>query len=177
MTAALTLETLVRSSVTSPVAGINTLLANAKTQVLIMRTSVVPTSCPIGWIQQVDHDNLRRGLQYRLLVPDAARTAPRIAGQLFSFGLAGADIRTVPAVPMDALVIDGEVAVLPAGPAGMIPALATLRLPSIITTTTELFKRVWADAMPLAPFDLPHSNQLSEKHPPAVVPAVFRKYR
>jgi DNA-binding CsgD family transcriptional regulator len=145
-------------------AGISALLATAATDVLMMSTSGAPSTCPIGSIRRVDYENVRRGVRYRLLVPDSARTIPRLASQLVSLGLAGASIRTVPAVPMDALVIDGSVAVLPAGPTDVTPAIATLHLPSIVKTTTELFERVWADGVPLAPLDLPLSTELSDKH-------------
>ncbi|WP_163508137.1 helix-turn-helix transcriptional regulator [Fodinicola acaciae] len=144
-----------------PVSGIGALLASATSEVLVMRTSAAArTQCPIGAISQIDLENVRRGVRYRMLVPDNARTAPRLAGQLVSFAQAGASIRSVPAVPMDALIIDGTVAMMPTGPTGVTP----IRLPSVITTTTELFKRVWADAVALDPYDVPDPRPLSDKH-------------
>lgn len=144
-------------------AGIGAVLSAATTEVLMMSTSGAPSTCPIGAIRQIDHNNVRRGVRYRVLVPDSVRTTPRLATQLISLNLAGASTRTVPSVPIDALVIDGTIAVLPAGPTNMTPAIATLQLPSIVKTTTELFERVWADGVSMAPFELPASGELNEK--------------
>jgi DNA-binding CsgD family transcriptional regulator len=147
-----------------PAGGIGALLASATTEVLIMRTSAAArTQCPIGSISPTDHENVRRGVRYRMIVPDSARTAPRLAGQLVSFGMAGAAIRSVPTVPMDALIIDGLVVVLPTGPAGPAP-VTPIRLPSVITSTSELFKRIWADAVPLDPYGVADPRPLSDKH-------------
>jgi DNA-binding CsgD family transcriptional regulator len=139
-------------------AGVAALLAGAVDEVLVMSTRVTADGNPIGSFRGIDHENLRRGVRYRVLVPDPARTAPRLATQLGMLCMTGAATRTVPQVPADALVIDGAVAVLPVDPAG--PATAVFRLPSVVTTTTELFERVWADGVALFAADLPEAAEL-----------------
>lgn len=136
-------------------AGIEALLAGACAEVLVMSTA---RRNPIGVIRPVDHENLRRGVRYRVLVPDPARTAPRLAGRLATLSLAGAATRTVPEIPTDALVIDGAVAVLPVGADGA--STAVFRLRSVITTTVELFERVWAGGVALSAADLPDAAEL-----------------
>jgi DNA-binding CsgD family transcriptional regulator len=139
--------------------AVATLLAGARTEVLVMSTRVATGRSPIGVVGRIDHENLRRGVRYRVLVPDPARTAPRLAVQLGTLVLAGAVVKTVPRVPTDALVIDGTVVVLPVG----VDSTAVFRLPSVITTTVELFERIWAGGVALAPVDVPDAAGLSAR--------------
>jgi DNA-binding NarL/FixJ family response regulator len=73
--------------------------------------------------------------------------------------MAGVAVRTVPRVPMNALIIDGAVAVLPADTAS--GSVAVLRLSSVVTAAVELFERVWPDAVPLSDNDIPLDTDLS----------------
>jgi DNA-binding CsgD family transcriptional regulator len=146
-------------------AGVEVLLASATREVLVMSTRSVAARDPIGGVRRIDHENLRRGVRYRVLVPDSARTAPVLAPRLGTLALAGADTRTVPAVPTDALVIDGSVVVLPVDrtAGGRSFGTAVFRLPSVVTTTTELFERVWRSAVPMNPTDMPEAAELSAR--------------
>lgn len=78
-------------------------------------------------------------------LPDQARTTPRQAARLGALAQAGADIRTVPEVPLDALVIDRVLTVVPADHSSDV---AMFQLTSVVTTTVELFDRVWYSAAP-----------------------------
>lgn len=129
------------------------LLGSATREVLVARTT---TRQPLGTFRTVDHDNLRRGVRYRVLFPDTARTTPGLSTQLGALALAGADVRTLPRVPMDALVIDGSLAVLPSDrhPGG----LAMFQLTSVVTATKELFERLWPTAVPLTTGALPEAE-------------------
>jgi DNA-binding NarL/FixJ family response regulator len=62
---------------------------------------------------------------------------------------------------MNAIVIDGSVAVLPADTAG--GSVAVLRPTSVVVTALELFERIWPDAVPLADRDLPDNADLSSR--------------
>lgn len=90
---------------------------------------------------------LRRGVGVRIVAPDSARTERPVAGELVALAAAGAQVRAAPAVPADAVVIDDAVAVLPLDDATRSPA--AFRLSAIVTTTAELFERVWLSAQPL----------------------------
>ena len=118
-------------------AGVEALLASASREVLVMSTLSVAARDPIGGVRRIDHENLRRGVRYRVIVPDTARTAPVLATRLGTLALAGADTRTVPEVPTDALVIDGSVVVLPVDrtAGGRSLGTAVFRLSSVVTTT------------------------------------------
>jgi DNA-binding CsgD family transcriptional regulator len=100
-----------------------------------------------GAVRRADHENVRRGVRYRIVVPDTARTGDA-ATRLGELVLAGADVRTVPELPGDALVIDGSIVVLPAGTG---TDTAVFRLPSVVATTAELFERIWFTAVPMTP--------------------------
>ncbi|HEV3359946.1 MAG TPA: BTAD domain-containing putative transcriptional regulator [Pseudonocardiaceae bacterium] len=120
-------------------AGLDALLASARREVLIISGS---GNARFG---RLDHENLRRGVRYRVLFPDTAR----LSGPLNQLSLAGAEVRTEAEVPMEGMVIDGMVAVLPADGAGA----AVFRLPGVVASTVGLFERIWPGAAPLIPAD------------------------
>ena len=146
-------------------AGLEALLASATKEVLMMSTLSAGAHDPIGGIRRIDHDNVRRGVRYRVLVPDPARTEPVLATRLGTLSLAGADCRTVAEVPADALVVDGSLVILPIdrGGAGRPTGTALFRLPSVVTTTVELFERVWSTAVPMTASDLPDTAELNQR--------------
>lgn len=132
--------------------GIAGLLADAQDSVVTMST-LTPSGPAFG------PRDVRPGIRYRAIYPDTARTAPTLYRHLGAMSLAGVAVRTVPLVPMNALIIDNSIAVLPADTAN--GSVAVLRLHSVVTTATELFERVWPDAVPLADCDIPVGTDLS----------------
>ncbi|MDW5327037.1 helix-turn-helix transcriptional regulator [Plantactinospora sp. KLBMP9567] len=145
-------------------AGIAATLAAAGHDVLIASTRSTVRDDPLGMLRRIDHRNLRRGVRYRVLFPDHARTVPALALRLGSLALAGAEVRTVPDVPADATVVDEAVAMLPSesrdGRAG---GVAVFRLPSVVNTVVELFERVWPSAVSLMASDVPDGAGLTER--------------
>ncbi len=111
--------------------GVEAALAAARREVLVLAAA-----CPAR-ARRADLDNLRRGVRYRVVVPDD-RTARAAAAALAD---AGADVRTTTGVPVDVLVVDGAVAVFPHGPGA---GAAIVTLAAAVTTAAELFERVWA---------------------------------
>ncbi len=57
--------------------------------------------------------HLRPDIRYRILVAEGVRPAGPAAARLTDLARAGAHVRTVPDVPVDAMVVDGSLAVLP----------------------------------------------------------------
>lgn len=145
-------------------AGITAALAAATRDVLIASTQCTTRAEPLGMLRRIDHENLRRGVRYRVLFPDRARTVPALALRLGSLALAGAEVRTVPDVPTDATVVDEAVAMLPSelrdGRSG---GVAVFRLPSVVSTVVELFERVWPSAVSLMASDVPQGAGLTER--------------
>jgi len=138
-------------------AGYDALLASAVSDVLVMSTGA--GTAPFGTFRWIDRENLRRGVRYRVLFPDSARLSRRLSG----LSLAGAEVRTDVEVPMEAVVIDGVTALLPAERSGpeRLTCAAVFRLPSVVTATRELFDRIWPAAVPLTPVDLPDGADAS----------------
>ncbi|ONI67130.1 hypothetical protein BWI15_28615 [Kribbella sp. ALI-6-A] len=135
--------------------GVAALLANARDEVIAM-SDLTPTGPAFG------PRDVRPGLRYRAIYPDTARTAPASCRHLVAMSAAGVAVRTVPQVPLNALIIDGAVAVLPADTSH--GSVAVLRLSSVVTSTTELFERVWPGAVPLTGSDLPGDADLDERN-------------
>lgn len=157
MTAEITAE---RATVTPIRPGLESVLASARAEVVLF-SSLSPASVPF---RRFDEGALRPGVRYRAIFPDSVRRQPAMSRYLTGLAVAGVDVRTVDEVPMDVLVVDRRVAVLPAeGPA----RIAVVQLPSMVTVATELFERVWpgATALPtgteLRPAE--RADQLSER--------------
>jgi DNA-binding CsgD family transcriptional regulator len=132
-------------------AGVDAVLASAQREVLVLSTGGA-----LGPIGRVDRENLRRGVRYRVLVPDSVR----LSGRVTAFAAAGAEVRTETTVPMDALVVDGTTALLP-GPHG---GVAAFRLTGVVAATTALFDRMWPGAVPLVPAEpVEHRETLSPR--------------
>jgi DNA-binding CsgD family transcriptional regulator len=132
--------------------GIADLLAAARDEVIAM-SNLTPAGPAFG------PRDVRPGLRYRAIYPDNARTTPTACRHLGAMSLAGVAVRTAPYIPLNALVVDGSIAVLPADTAN--GSVAVLRLTSVVATTTELFERIWPDAVPLAGDELPDDTDLS----------------
>jgi hypothetical protein len=94
---------------------------------------------------------VRRGVTVRSVFFDRVRTDPRLAGYLRELDAGGAFVRTARRLPTSALAIDDQVVLLPVvlSMTGSRPGVVVLRLPSVVTATTELFERVWAGATPV----------------------------
>ncbi|MCR6489627.1 helix-turn-helix transcriptional regulator [Amycolatopsis sp. OK19-0408] len=113
---------------------------------VLIATAMTTIADPLLAFRGADRENLDRGVRYRLLVPDRARLTPEIGRRLDAFTRHGAEIRTVAAVPMAAVVVDGALALLPDDHRG---ELTAFRLPSVVTTVVGLFDRLWPAATPL----------------------------
>ncbi|MEE6258191.1 helix-turn-helix transcriptional regulator [Plantactinospora sonchi] len=144
-------------------AGVDAALATATREVLITSTLSEGAAGQIGVLRRIDQENLRRGVRYRVLLPDRVRTVPTLAARLGGLAAAGAEVRTVPEVPTDATVLDGTIAMVPTGrPDGGGPGgVALLRLPGVVLTIVELFERVWPSAVSLTAADLPEEAGLT----------------
>lgn len=148
--------------VLSTPAGVDATLAAAGRDVLVSSTMRAFPDEPIGLVRRIDHENLRRGVRYRLLFPDRAREVPALALRLGRLALAGAEVRTAPDVPVDAIVIDEALTVLPGHRHDGRPGgVAMVRLPSVVSPIVELFERVWPSAVPLTGSGVPHRAELT----------------
>jgi DNA-binding CsgD family transcriptional regulator len=133
-----------------PHAGVDAAIATAVREVLVARAA--DAGAPL---RRVDHDNLRRGVRYRILLPEEVRSNPVLALRWGRLAPAGAEVRTVPTVPTDATVVDGALA--------MLPGAATVRLPSVVGTVVALFEQLWVSAAPLTSCEVTNGAGLSAR--------------
>lgn len=122
-------------------AGIDAALANAGREVLIARAEELGMP-----LRHVDHDNLRRGVRYRILLPETVLANPALALRLGRLAQSGAEVRTVANLPAEATIIDGKLALMPVSQG---PELAVVRLPGMVRAVVALFEQLWANAGPL----------------------------
>lgn len=128
-----------------PPTAADPLLAAARSEVLVATTRATESTSPFGLVRQVHHANLRRGVRYRVLVPESARFA--LGTQLRKLALAGAAVRTLTEVPTDTLIVDGTTAVYRADRPGA--GIAPFRHPGVVTAAVEVFERLWLTGTPL----------------------------
>ena len=129
-------------------AAVDAALAGAAREVLVARTD---GTGPGGPLRRADHDNLRRGLRYRILLTDGVRGHPAAVLRLGRLVAAGAEIRTVARVPTDVTVVDQAVALLVHDRSGA--DVAMVGLPGVVDTVVALFERLWAAGLPLTRAD------------------------
>ena len=92
---------------------------------------------------------MARGVQLRCVYQDAFRNdADTIAYAEWLTELGG-DVRTVPSVPMQLVVVDREVAILPTNPADSRAGAIEVRNLGMIAVVCALFENVWIAATPL----------------------------
>ncbi|SFI35302.1 helix-turn-helix transcriptional regulator [Amycolatopsis regifaucium] len=118
---------------------------SAATREVLVVMAASSTTGPLPVFRDADRDNLRRGVRYRVLAPVEARIIRGVAERLDTFASHGAEIRTVAAVPMTAIVVDDTLALLPGEECG---ELAVFRLPSVVKAVAELFERLWLAGTP-----------------------------
>ena len=132
----------IRPTLLSTPADLDGALAVANREVLVARRDLPGPGGPLG---RADHGNLRRGVRYRILLPDQIRAQPLPALRLGRLALSGVEVRTLAAVPADLTVVDDALALLP----GERGDLAVVRLSSVVGAVTALFRQLWAAASPL----------------------------
>ncbi len=132
--------------------SIEQVIASAKHEVLVISSGA--NTGPVGAFRRAHRENVDRGVRYRAVFPDVER----LSGKVTSLALAGALVRTDTSVPMEVVIIDGSIALLPVDPAG--DGVAVLRLASAVGATVELFERIWSAAVALNPVE-PAEDELA----------------
>ena len=137
-------------------AGIDAALATATGEVLVARAAD-----PGSALRRIDHDNLRRGVRYRILLPEQLRANPVLALRIGRLAPAGVEVRTVPVVPTEVTVVDRALAILPDAPRAAGPAM--VRLPGVVGAVVALFEQLWASAAPLTSPEIGGGAELSHR--------------
>jgi DNA-binding CsgD family transcriptional regulator len=112
---------------------------------------------------QVELDNLSRGVRYRVVYATAAlERADYLADNVLPGVRAGEEARTLPHVPVKLMLFDDDCAVvsqsLPSGPADRSALL--IRPCSLLSALTGLFEMCWRAALPFDVRDRPTAQHL-----------------
>ncbi|MFC8896051.1 helix-turn-helix transcriptional regulator [Streptomyces cinereoruber] len=91
---------------------------------------------------------LARGVRMRSVYLDSIRNAPGTLEHARWLTGRGAEVRTVPALPMRLWIKDRELAMVPIDPADSAAGAVLLRQPGAVTAFLALFEAVWASAVP-----------------------------
>jgi DNA-binding CsgD family transcriptional regulator len=92
---------------------------------------------------------LARGVQMRCVYQDAYRNDPDTVAYAEWLTRLGGNVRTVPSVPMQLVVVDREVAILPTNPADSRVGAIEVRNLGMLAVVCALFETVWSSATPL----------------------------
>lgn len=92
---------------------------------------------------------LERGVRLRCVYQEAYRNDPDTVAYAQWLTDRGGEIRTVPTVPMQLVVIDRSVALLPVSPIDSRLGAVEVHSPGVLAAICALFERVWHSATPL----------------------------
>ncbi|WP_354637861.1 helix-turn-helix transcriptional regulator [Kitasatospora camelliae] len=113
--------------------------------------------------REVNLEVLARGVRMRSVYPDQARRdAPSMEHAACLLGH-GAEIRTVPVIPVRMIVFDRAAAVLPVDPDSRSPDAVLVTAPGVISALLALFEAVWCTAVPLGQVGPPREDGLSRQ--------------
>ncbi|MFF3775640.1 helix-turn-helix transcriptional regulator [Streptomyces sp. NPDC002232] len=98
-------------------------------------------------------DLLARGVKVRVLHLDSIDGTPERRRAVRELTRAGAEIRTLPSLPLHLRIVDGASAVLPLDPGDPGQGAVLLREPGALTGLRALFTHLWDDAAPLQDAD------------------------
>ncbi|MER5570611.1 LuxR C-terminal-related transcriptional regulator [Streptomyces goshikiensis] len=94
-------------------------------------------------------DRLARGVRVRVLYLDSTAGSPERRRAMRRLARAGAEVRTVPSLPMHLRIGDGECAVLPTAAHESARGAVVLREPGTLAGLSALFSHLWDAATPL----------------------------
>ncbi|MEU1228974.1 helix-turn-helix domain-containing protein [Streptomyces sp. NPDC005828] len=119
---------------------------------------LAPTTAPVGDPWDIDVplllDLLARDVRVSVLHLDSVDGSPERRRAVRRLSEAGAEIRTLPSLPLHLRIVDGTSAVLPLDPHDASQGAVLLREPGALTGLRALFTHLWDEATPLgAPAD------------------------
>ncbi|WP_156724708.1 helix-turn-helix transcriptional regulator [Streptomyces apocyni] len=98
--------------------------------------------------KEANVEPLERGVKSRSVYLDSIRNDPGTLEHARWLTERGAEVRTVPALPMRLWIADREVAMVPIDPADSAVGAVLLRQPGAVAAILALFEAVWATALP-----------------------------
>ncbi|MGW1776687.1 hypothetical protein [Streptomyces sp. NPDC002104] len=126
------------------------LTLHAATDISVFAPTGAGDSTPWDLDVSLYEDRLFHGLRVRVLHLDSTAGSPERRRAMRRLTRAGAEIRTVPSLPMHLRIADGECAVLPTAPHEDGQGAVVIREPGALAGLGALFSHLWNEGTPLA---------------------------
>ncbi|WP_042420475.1 helix-turn-helix domain-containing protein [Streptacidiphilus anmyonensis] len=115
----------------------------AREQVMTFAPGGAHTPEDLHASRQPNADLFERGVTVRTVYLDSIRNDPPTVDHVHWLCEQGAEVRTVPVLPLRMIIVDGRLAVLPANPAAAADGALIVRGRGTIAALTALFELVW----------------------------------
>lgn len=112
---------------------------------------------------------LERGVRMRTLYLDSLRNDPASVAHARQLLDLGAEVRTAPALPNRAIIVDGRCALVAADAADTAARALVVTSPGLVSVLVGLFETVWAAAVPLGELTRAEPGGLSRQEAQALV--------
>lgn len=117
----------------------------------------------IAAARPLDEQLLRRGVLMRTIYLDSARHHPPTLDYARWLTGLGAQVRTVPSLPIRMTLVDRRIAVIPDDPDNSSAAAVVLHGLGMVTALTALFDQTWRTAAPVGPRKVRDSRGLTSQ--------------
>ncbi|MFD3729798.1 helix-turn-helix transcriptional regulator [Streptomyces sp. NPDC058671] len=125
------------------------LTCQARDELLALAPTTVPGGGPWELDVPLHLDLLARGVRVRVLHLDSTDGTSERRRAVRQLTRAGAEIRTLPSLPLQLRIVDGASAALPLDPHHPDRGAVLLREPGVLTGLRALFTHLWDEAAPL----------------------------
>lgn len=127
----------------------NELIASAKHEAASLVTNAMNTQMLKG-ARRGDSALIERGIRVRSIYTESVRREPASMEYLQWFATIGAELRTLPYLPVRMILIDKTVAVVATDAVQPLSGAVVLRVPGVVTALNALFECLWSRSHPIA---------------------------
>ncbi len=128
---------------------INELIASAKHETASLVTNALSTQMLEG-AKRGDEALIERGVRVRSIYTDFVRQDAQSMEYLDWFAGIGAELRTLPFLPVRMVIVDKSVAVVAANAVDPAAGAVVLRVPGVVTALNSLFESLWEQSEPVS---------------------------
>ncbi|MCY0942979.1 LuxR C-terminal-related transcriptional regulator [Streptomyces antarcticus] len=125
------------------------LILHAATGLCVFAPTGTGGSTPWDLDVPLYEERLARGVRVRVLHLDSTAGSPERRRAMRTLAQAGAEIRTVPSLPMHMRIADGDSAVLPTAAHESVRGAVVIREPGALAGLRALFSYLWDEGTPL----------------------------
>lgn len=125
------------------------LAATCTTQVWSLNPGGAQSAASLAQSLPLSEASLSRGVEMRAIFLDSIRNDDATSCYARRLVDLGAEVRTLPLLPLRLVLVDGETAVLPADANDSSLGALVVRTPGMVTALEALFRELWRQARPL----------------------------